>query len=119
MSVNITINNKMYSYDYIIEFEKINNKTFYKPAYINQNETIDTTHYNVRVTELSYTYRLTNYEKWIYDQALRSHNMLNVTDEINGFIGTAWITNIETEWNPINAKRPWEYTIKMISNDII
>jgi hypothetical protein len=45
--------------------------------------------------------------------------MLNVTDEINGFIGTAWITNIETEWNPINAKRPWEYTIKMISNDII
>jgi len=104
--------------EHVINVEKSRKFIPFIPVWINKNEEIVTSHNSRPVNEYNYDFKLNQYEKWIIDDALRSHRIIYLKDTVNNREGEVWIKNVAHEWSSVNYDKPWETSIILIADNI-
>lgn len=88
----------------------------FEPEYLNQNDvTLDENVWNRGPLYVTYVMRLTSLERWVLDQILLAHALVNLTDSIYGLNNDVWIKDIRERWaGDVNFDKPWETEITVI-----
>ena len=110
----ITINGT--TFEHIIDTIFAETEVVHKPEFINNpNPIIDDAVWDRSALKVTYVIRLTDNEKWILDQFLFGHTLVNLTDAIYGLNNDVWVENIQALWSGnINWEKPWEYEVTLI-----
>jgi hypothetical protein len=107
----------IYGYDLVrvLDFEKIDKSVVSVPDWVDSNVELDTNVFVRKLTELRYLIRATHQDKFLLDALLQSHTLYELKDCEHCLQGNIWIQEIESEWDPINWKRPWRMDISLIA----
>src|SRR3972149_7589438 len=109
----ITIDGNVF--EHIIDTMFGETKSVHKPEFVNNpSPIIDDAIWNRSVLKVTYTIRLTDNEKWILDQLLFGHALVNLTDATYGINNDVWVQNIKASYSAKeNWEKPWEYEISL------
>ncbi|MCK4500091.1 DUF2341 domain-containing protein, partial [Candidatus Babeliales bacterium] len=113
--LGIIINGSNYTHIIGTDFVEIN--TVALPEWINDaTPDVDTNVWNLKPLKVIYVLRVTHAEKWVLDQVLTGHAVVQLTDSYYEFtVQNVFMVNIEVDWEgDVNYAKPWLITIELI-----
>jgi len=101
--------------DFIIDFERVIRNYTQFPQWINQPPELITSFWNKQIYKVTYTCRMTDLEKWTFNQLLLAHSWVYLVDLVHEIETNAFFIEMESEWKgEINWEKPWEVSLTFI-----
>lgn len=104
--------------DFIIDFNRKDQSFAQLPEWINQPEAIKEDFYNKMLTVLNYKFRVTDADKWYFDQQFKNHQRMHLQDDVSKITGQVYITKLEADWTSNNWERPWVVTLTLFVSSL-
>jgi len=98
----------------VIDMNVDDTTTIFTPTWLNTSPSLDTSVWNKEIEEVSYTVRATHYGKWVLDQVLIGHVLVNLTDDHYGIDTNVWMREISIEHDQTNRSKPWKITVSLL-----